>query len=157
MKKKLIIMCTFNILMWVCLLSAIITLFFSHTAYQILICLCWLFAICNLIACGVVNRQINKERLRILDEWGEKVRQQLKELEQVNYTYSIDRMTWVKDIRTFTIYVNYETVNTNNEEIYQMVLRDNDINKMQLALFLQENPVWKVVEKEKQNEHKTPN
>lgn len=81
MKKKLITMWIFNILMWVCLVSAIISGIFSRTAYWILMG-CWLaFAIANIITCIVISRSIKREEQQILKDWDEKWKQQLADID----------------------------------------------------------------------------
>ena len=76
MKKKLITMWIFNILMWICLASAIISGIYSRTAYWILMG-CWLvFAIANIITCMVISRSIKIEEQKTIKEWDEIFKQQ---------------------------------------------------------------------------------
>lgn len=71
MKKKLITMWTFNILMWICWAAALITRIFSTIAYWILLG-CWLvFAIANIITCIIIDRSIKREEQKTIKEWDE--------------------------------------------------------------------------------------
>lgn len=76
MNKKLKKMWIFNFLMWACLVAAIISMFFSKTAYYILMG-CWLvFITGNFITCIIFARSIKKEEQQTLIEWDEIWKQQ---------------------------------------------------------------------------------